>query len=106
MFTTFRLINKLPMTSLGSQLTMASSRDADELLELWQGWREVSPPMRPLYARLVELANQGASLDDRVCCSLRIERIRASSTRHRTEPVPGDSPNGRATHNQRCRCEV
>ncbi|GGA70221.1 peptidase M2 [Neiella marina] len=39
---------------------MANSRDADELLELWQGWRQVSPPMRPLYQRQVELANQGA----------------------------------------------
>ncbi len=41
-------------------LTMAESRNAGELLTLWRGWREVSPPMRPLYARMVELANQGA----------------------------------------------
>ncbi|MBW8191564.1 M2 family metallopeptidase [Neiella marina] len=54
-------------TNAGKMLTlpamgqiMASSRDADELLELWQGWREVSPPMRPLYQRQVELANAGA----------------------------------------------
>ncbi|RCU50515.1 peptidase M2 family protein [Corallincola holothuriorum] len=39
---------------------MASSRDADELLALWQGWRDVSPPMKPLYERQVSLANEGA----------------------------------------------
>ncbi|MCX4029340.1 M2 family metallopeptidase [Spartinivicinus marinus] len=39
---------------------MATSRDADELLDIWQGWRQVSPPMRPLYEREVELANKGA----------------------------------------------
>ncbi len=42
------------------ELEMANSRDAAELLELWQGWRQVSPPMRDLYARQVELANKGA----------------------------------------------
>jgi peptidyl-dipeptidase A len=41
-------------------LTMASSRDADELLDLWQGCRQVSPPMRNLYTRQTELANVGA----------------------------------------------
>lgn len=40
--------------------TLALSRDADALLEAWTGWRTVSPPMKPLYARQVELANQGA----------------------------------------------
>ncbi|GLX83177.1 M2 family metallopeptidase [Thalassotalea eurytherma] len=39
---------------------MSSSRDYDELLELWQGWRTVSPEMKPLYAKQVELANEGA----------------------------------------------
>ncbi len=39
---------------------MAQSRDADELLEAWEGWRTVSPPMKALYARQVELANEGA----------------------------------------------
>ncbi len=42
------------------ELRMANSRDPDELLDLWRGWREVSPPMRDLYARQVALANQGA----------------------------------------------
>ena len=40
---------------------MAESRDPDELLEAWNGWREVSPPMKDLYARQVELANEGAA---------------------------------------------
>ena len=39
---------------------MRTSRDADELLELWIGWRDVSPPMKPLYERQVEIGNQGA----------------------------------------------
>jgi peptidyl-dipeptidase A len=38
-----------------------SSRDPDELLEAWNGWRTVSIPMKALYARQVELANEGAS---------------------------------------------
>jgi len=40
---------------------MAESRDPDALLEAWNGWRKVSPPMKDLYARQVELANEGAS---------------------------------------------
>ena len=36
------------------------SRDPQILLETWQAWRSVSVPMRPLYAELVQLANQGA----------------------------------------------
>jgi len=39
---------------------IADSRDPRELLEVWAGWRTVSPPMKPLYARQVELANEGA----------------------------------------------
>ena len=39
---------------------MRTSRDPDELLELWIGWREVSPPMKPLYERQVEIGNEGA----------------------------------------------
>jgi peptidyl-dipeptidase A len=39
---------------------MAKSRDPKELLELWQGWHKISPPMRDKYVRLVELSNQGA----------------------------------------------
>ena len=40
---------------------MARSRDPAELLEAWAGWRAVGPPMRALYARQVELANEGAA---------------------------------------------
>ncbi len=48
--------------SLGDMTsTMATSRDYDELLEMWQGWREISPPMKPLYARQAELVNEGAN---------------------------------------------
>ncbi len=47
--------------SLGDMTSkMASSRDYDELLEMWQGWRSVSPAMKPLYERQSELANEGA----------------------------------------------
>ncbi len=40
---------------------MAESRDPDALLEAWDGWRQVAPPMKDLYARQVELANEGAA---------------------------------------------
>ena len=40
--------------------TMANSRDYDELLEMWTGWRTISPEMKPLFARQSELGNQGA----------------------------------------------
>jgi len=39
---------------------MAESRDYDELLEAWSGWRTISPPMKPLYEEFVGLANEGA----------------------------------------------
>ena len=39
---------------------IASSRDYDELLDVWQGWRTISPPYRKTYQRFVELGNQGA----------------------------------------------
>ncbi|MCL1059200.1 M2 family metallopeptidase [Shewanella gelidimarina] len=39
---------------------MAESKDPAELLEVWQGWREIAKPMRPLFEREVELANEGA----------------------------------------------
>jgi len=47
----------------GSELEglMQQVRDYDELLELWQGWRTISPPMREKYTRFVELANEGAN---------------------------------------------
>ena len=48
----------IPGTEL--ELMMQQSRDYDELLELWQGWREIAPPMREKFERYVELANEGA----------------------------------------------
>jgi peptidyl-dipeptidase A len=38
----------------------AESRDPKKLLEVWVGWRTISPPMRDDYSRLVDLLNQGA----------------------------------------------
>ena len=52
---------KAPCRDLGQlEETMARSRSWDELLDAWVGWRTVSPPMKPLYQRLVALSNQGA----------------------------------------------
>ena len=39
---------------------MTNSRDNDELLEAWKGWRTISPPMKDNYAQMVKLANEGA----------------------------------------------
>ena len=39
---------------------MTNSRDAGQLLDVWRGWRTVSPPMRKSFQRYVELANKGA----------------------------------------------
>ena len=39
---------------------MAESRNTDELLDVWKGWRMISPPMRSQYQRFVELGNAGA----------------------------------------------
>ena len=39
---------------------MAESRDYDELVDIWQGWRQISVPMKPLYTQQVSLANEGA----------------------------------------------
>ena len=49
----------LDLSAMGR--TLASSRDADALLDLWIGWRTISPPMRAQYQRFVELANEGAA---------------------------------------------
>ena len=40
--------------------TLRDSRDPKALLDAWQGWRTISPPMRPKYQRFVELSNKGA----------------------------------------------
>ena len=39
---------------------LRESRDYDELLDVWVGWRTISPPFRKDYQRFVELANQGS----------------------------------------------
>ena len=39
---------------------MAESRNTDELLDVWKGWRTISRPMRSQYRRFVELGNAGA----------------------------------------------
>lgn len=38
----------------------ATSRDPQQLLDVWKGWRTVSPPMRKDYERFVQISNQGA----------------------------------------------
>ena len=39
---------------------LAKSRDYEEQLEAWRGWRTISPPMRADYAEFVALSNEGA----------------------------------------------
>jgi peptidyl-dipeptidase A len=54
-------------THRGQRLTLddmedvlRTSRDPAEIRALWEGWRQVAPPMKADYARLVTLANEGA----------------------------------------------
>ena len=47
----------LDITSIES--IMGTSRDPNELKDLWTGWHKVGAPMRQRYARFVELSNQG-----------------------------------------------
>lgn len=37
-----------------------NSRDANELLRAWSGWREIGKPMKDKYLRMVDIGNQGA----------------------------------------------
>jgi|HubBroStandDraft_1064217.scaffolds.fasta_scaffold00507_7 peptidyl-dipeptidase A len=39
---------------------MSSSRNPEELKEVWAGWHAIGPPMRQRYSRFVDLSNQGA----------------------------------------------
>jgi peptidyl-dipeptidase A len=39
---------------------MSTSRDPQELNEVWTGWHAIAPPMRQRYSRFIELSNQGA----------------------------------------------
>ncbi|WHI50141.1 M2 family metallopeptidase [Microbulbifer sp. MLAF003] len=45
------------LTEMGQM--MATNRDPELLKDLWVGWRKVSPPMKPLYERQVEIGNAG-----------------------------------------------
>lgn len=38
---------------------MATDRDPRRLLEVWEGWHSIAPPMKQSYARFVELSNKG-----------------------------------------------
>ena len=40
--------------------TIAKSRNYDELLEAWAGWRTISKPMRPMYEEFASIMNEGA----------------------------------------------
>ncbi len=42
------------------EAVLAKSRDYDELLDVWKGWRTVSPAYRSTYQQFVAAANQGA----------------------------------------------
>jgi peptidyl-dipeptidase A len=51
---------KRPCRDLGElEDVLAKSRSWDALLDAWSGWHTISREMRPLFARLVELGNQG-----------------------------------------------
>jgi peptidyl-dipeptidase A len=39
---------------------LGKSRNYEELLDAWRGWHQISVEMKPLYARFVELSNEGA----------------------------------------------
>ncbi|HEX8617478.1 MAG TPA: M2 family metallopeptidase, partial [Thermoanaerobaculia bacterium] len=39
---------------------MRTSRNPQELLDVWRGWSTIAPPMRDRYTRFVELMNQGS----------------------------------------------
>jgi peptidyl-dipeptidase A len=44
----------------GAEEIIDNSRDPERLVAAWEGWRTVSPVMRDRYARMVEIANEGA----------------------------------------------
>jgi peptidyl-dipeptidase A len=49
----------LELGELGEVLSKET--DYDLLLEVWKGWRTISPPMRPMYEEFVALGNEGAA---------------------------------------------
>ncbi|RZJ83654.1 MAG: peptidase M2 family protein, partial [Brevundimonas sp.] len=48
------------ITLTDAEQLIAASRDPSETKALYEGWRTVSPPIRTDYARMVEIANEGA----------------------------------------------
>ena len=38
-----------------------NSRDNEELLKAWNGWREIGKPMKDMYLRMVDIGNQGCT---------------------------------------------
>lgn len=40
---------------------IATDRSPEKLLEAWSGWRDAAKPMKGEYARMVEIANEGAN---------------------------------------------
>jgi peptidyl-dipeptidase A len=39
---------------------LATSRDPNEMKDVWVGWHAIGAPMRPRYQRFIDLSNQGA----------------------------------------------
>ena len=39
---------------------IAKSRNPEELQAIWEGWRTISPPMKPEYMRMVDIVNEGS----------------------------------------------
>jgi len=56
----YRRANGETMDINAIEKVMETSRNPDELKEMWMGWHSISPPMRKRYERFVELSNQGS----------------------------------------------
>jgi len=55
------MLKGAPINGSDIEAAMGTNRNPDELAEMWQSWHtQVGAPMRGDYARLVEIANQGA----------------------------------------------
>jgi peptidyl-dipeptidase A len=48
------------MTLQDMEEVMRTSSDPKILLDVWKGWRTISPPMKEKYSRFAELSNKGA----------------------------------------------
>jgi peptidyl-dipeptidase A len=54
---------------LGLTDIITNSRDYDELLEAWKGWRDVSgAKMKDKYAEFVQLMNKAIKAGGIICC--------------------------------------